>query len=61
MGVIRNISVKVFEENIPDLMKKAMGHFGHLISGMVPLPYFQGFRADLWKIVPEKAMGHFKG
>jgi len=33
MGVIRNISVKVFEENIPDLMKKAMGHFGHLISG----------------------------
>ena len=33
MGVIRNISVKVFEENIPDLMKKAMGHFGNLISG----------------------------
>ena len=27
MGVIRNINVKVFEENIPDLMKKAMGHF----------------------------------
>lgn len=33
MGVIRNISVKVFEENILDLMEKAMGHFGHLISG----------------------------
>ena len=33
MGVIRNISVKVFEENILDFMKKAIRHFGHLISG----------------------------
>ena len=33
MGVIRNIQFIILEENIPDLMKKAMGHFGHLISG----------------------------
>jgi len=57
MGVIRNISVKVFEENIPDLMKKAIRHFGHLIIECL-IALFSRLRANFRKIIYEKAIRH---
>lgn len=54
MGVIRNINVKVFEENIPDLMKKAIRHL--IIECLIAL--FSRLRANFRKIIYEKAIRH---